>query len=147
MKIISFAWTTPALLAGRKTVTRRDWSPEYARRFSAGELVQAYDRSPRLKGKCVATIRIVSVTWEPDSDAPDSDYEAEGFGWMVEQQEATLDDLYAQALNDGMNPEEDPRVWSYENKLRDRGALSFEDFDVWRQQGGWSWVCRFEVVS
>lgn len=41
MRIISFAWTSPALLAGAKTVTRRDWDDSYARRFSAGELVAA----------------------------------------------------------------------------------------------------------
>jgi hypothetical protein len=39
MMTISFAWTTPALLAGHKTVTRRDWDAEYAIRFAAGQLV------------------------------------------------------------------------------------------------------------
>jgi len=46
MKIISFAWTTEASLAGRKTATRRCWSEGYARRFKSGDLVQAYDRNP-----------------------------------------------------------------------------------------------------
>lgn len=58
MKIISFAWTTPQLLRGEKTVTRRDWSDKYARQFRAGDLVQAYDKSPRAGGKRVATIEI-----------------------------------------------------------------------------------------
>ena len=30
-------------LCGAKTVTRREWSPAYARSFSAGELVNAYE--------------------------------------------------------------------------------------------------------
>ncbi|MBW2053822.1 MAG: ASCH domain-containing protein [Deltaproteobacteria bacterium] len=46
MKIVSFAWTTEALLAGRKTVTRRCWNERYAGRFKSGDLVQAYDRNP-----------------------------------------------------------------------------------------------------
>ena len=33
MKIISFAWTTGALLAGAKTTTRREWSRGYADRW------------------------------------------------------------------------------------------------------------------
>jgi hypothetical protein len=33
---ISFAWTTPALVADRKRCTRRDWSADYAARFREG---------------------------------------------------------------------------------------------------------------
>lgn len=32
-KLISFAWTSPALKSGNKTVTRRQWDATYARRF------------------------------------------------------------------------------------------------------------------
>ena len=53
MKIISFAWTTEALLAGIKTCTRRDWNDDYARRFKNGEFCQAFDRNPRAGGKRV----------------------------------------------------------------------------------------------
>src|SRR3712207_3360782 len=63
--MISFAWTTPALLAGKKTVTRRDWSDDYARRFRPGLIVDAYDQSPRRGGRKIGTIRIVSVRKEP----------------------------------------------------------------------------------
>jgi uncharacterized protein YqfB (UPF0267 family) len=64
VKIISFAWTTPQLLAGKKTVTRRDWSDKYARQFRAGDLVQVYDKSPRAGGKRVAVIEIKSIKLE-----------------------------------------------------------------------------------
>lgn len=84
--IISFAWTTPALLAGAKTVTRREWKPEYASRFKVGMLVDAWDRSPRTgKGKKVATIRLTRdpyLQWT--DDLPRSHYEREGFVWMEE---------------------------------------------------------------
>jgi hypothetical protein len=33
---LSFAWTTPALIADRKSCTRRDWSADYAARFRDG---------------------------------------------------------------------------------------------------------------
>lgn len=62
MRIISFAWTTEALLSGKKSVTRRTWREC---RLQPGELVQAWDKSPRAKGKRVGTIRIKGVTREP----------------------------------------------------------------------------------
>jgi hypothetical protein len=87
MRIISFAETTPALLAGEKTVTRRDWTRAYAKGFKAGDLVQAWNKSPRSgsarkKARCVAVIRIVSITRERYSDAPIGDWEAEGFDYL-----------------------------------------------------------------
>ena len=80
MKIISFAWTTPALIAREKTVTRREWSEPYARSFKPGELVQAWDKLPRAGGKRVGTIRIESVTYS--NDYPHHDYSLEGLSWM-----------------------------------------------------------------
>ncbi len=59
--IISFAWTTAALLEGRKTVTRREWTDKHAAKFKPGDLVDAWDKSPRFKGKKVAVIRIVAI--------------------------------------------------------------------------------------
>jgi len=83
MMTISFAWTTPALLAGVKTVTRRDWNPEYAARFRAGQLVAAYDRQPRYRGRQVATIRLTQPPYrQSTADAPESDWEAEGFAYL-----------------------------------------------------------------
>jgi hypothetical protein len=83
MKIISFAHTTPALLAGAKTVTRRDWKPRTAASYSVGEIVQAWDKNPRIGGRKVAEIRLTQAPYlESTADAPDADYAAEGFAYM-----------------------------------------------------------------
>lgn len=120
MRLISFAWTTPALLAGRKTVTRRDWNPEFARRFHKGDLVGAYNRSPRHGGEQVAIIRL---TEEPcrewTSDAPPEDYEAEGFAYLQE----------AGKKVDGMEPRTLWRIWHWPSTAR------------------FLWVVRFELVE
>ena len=62
--IISFARTTPALLNGCKTVTRRDWKDVHAAKFKEGDLVDAYDKSPRNGGHKVATIRIIREPYQ-----------------------------------------------------------------------------------
>ena len=87
MKIISFGKTTPALLAGRKTVTRREWAAKHAASFAAGELVQAWNQSPRVKGSHrVGTIRLTEEPYLEQSDKiPLTDYEREGFGYLDEQ--------------------------------------------------------------
>jgi hypothetical protein len=86
VKIISFAWTTPALLAGRKKVTRREWSKDYAQRFKAGDLVAAYDKNPRNGGKQIATIRLTHDPYlERTDQMPGSDYEDEGLKYFEEQ--------------------------------------------------------------
>lgn len=82
MKIISFVWTVEALLAGKKTVTRRFWTDNYAEQFKAGDLVQAYDRSPRFKGKQVAIIRLIQTPYEESlSLMTDEEEKAEGGLW------------------------------------------------------------------
>jgi hypothetical protein len=62
--IISFAWTTEALLNGKKTVTRRDWPDSHARKFRVGAIVTAYDKQPCWGGRPVARIQIVSIRRE-----------------------------------------------------------------------------------
>jgi len=117
-RIISFAWTVPALLARQKTVTRRDWKPNYARQFKAGHLAFAFDRSPRAGGKQIAVIRLTAGPyWERGCDMPDSDYEAEGFAFL-QQHRLTVN---------GTPPRE---LWQ-QMKASDDGV----------------WVVRFEVVS
>ena len=117
MRIISFAWTTPALLAGRKTCTRREWDDGYARRFHAGDLIAAYDKSPRSGGKQVATIRLTSNPYKAlTSDMPDSDWEAEGFAYLTE----------IGAKVNGHTPRE---LW-----------------DDWHRRPVTLWVVRFELV-
>ena len=81
MNIISFAWTTAQLLEGKKTVTRREWSDDYAKRFKIGDRVCAYNKNPRNGGKKVAVIRITSIYKEWLHDMPESDVEAEGGRW------------------------------------------------------------------
>lgn len=80
MKEISFNWTAPALLAGRKTCTRREWKYGWAIGFQKGELVGALDRQRRYGGKRLALIRITERPYqESTAQAPESDWEAEGF--------------------------------------------------------------------
>lgn len=82
---ISFAWTTPALLARAKSATRRMWAPSHAAKFRAGQIVDAYDRSPRLGGRRVATIRIARDPWKQRTGLMDDvvDYEREGIRHMA----------------------------------------------------------------
>ena len=83
MRIISFAWTTTALLAGCKTVTHREWLQKFAGGWRKGTVAQAYDKSPRFKGVRVGHIELTQDPYqERTCDIPDEDYEAEGFGWM-----------------------------------------------------------------
>lgn len=116
-KIISFAWTTPPLLANRKTRTRRQWDDNYAKSFKMGDVCQAYNRHPRFKGKKVATIKITGKKKEDISLMPDDDYEKEGFKYMEEQ---------------GL------KVWGKDPRQ------AFED---WRNDGGIYWVVDFEVLE
>ena len=121
MRIITFAETTPALLAGRKTVTRRDWKPQYAAKFHAGDELAAWDKNPRTKqGKQVAVIRLTAdPVLERASDAPEEDFEGEGFGYMTE---------HGLRLFGGQKPEE---VWAW-----------------WQASTQTQlWVVRFELVG
>jgi len=90
--ILSFAWTTEALLAGQKTCTRRRWS---SRHFGAwrqawrkGRLEhQAWDKVPRAGGKRVGTIRLTCEPYkERLADMPESDVLAEGGMWASKQE-------------------------------------------------------------
>lgn len=84
MRMIAFAWTTPQLLRGEKTVTRRTWSTRHAKGFHAGDLVAAYDQSTRAGGKQVGTIRLTADPYQERIDAiPEADIAAEGFPGMV----------------------------------------------------------------
>ena len=86
MLIISFAWTSPAIRARRKLRTRRSWSPEYAGKFKAGSVCQAYDKGPRVGGKQICFIRLTKAPWLQNTRELDDkdDYELEGFAYMDE---------------------------------------------------------------
>lgn len=90
MKIISFAWTTPQLLDGSKTCTRRHWNDRYANTFRVGDRVKAYDKNPRAKGKWVATIEITAVYKERLDRMPEADVDAEGGRWINAEEFAAM---------------------------------------------------------
>lgn len=92
MAYLSYAWTTPQLLEGRKTVTRRNWTAKFARQFRPDRVADAYDKSPRNGGKRVDSVRILSVRKEPLSRmTKEPDYGAqeaarEGFAGLTGSQ-------------------------------------------------------------
>jgi len=127
MRNISFAWTTPALVAGAKTVTRREWTDRYARWFKKDMLVAAYDRQPRFKGKKVATLRLTAdAKKERYNDVTDDDWEDEGFAWLQEH---------------GIN------MPVYDKGRRRRMIRPSVLFRTWRGNPDPVWVVRFEVIS
>lgn len=82
--IISFAWTTPAVVLGEKCETRRDWKPSTIaavwRAMEKGELVDAYSKSSRFGGKAFGKVRILKLVEEEDSRTIKSpSWRAEGF--------------------------------------------------------------------
>lgn len=84
--IISFAWTTEALLESRKKRTRRYWSLAYAKRFAVGSSHQAYDRLPRVHGKQVGVVEITKIPHtELTATMTEEDYELEGLKYMEEK--------------------------------------------------------------
>lgn len=123
--ILSFGYTSPALLAGAKSVTRRDWKQQHADRFRPGQIVDAYDRSQRVGGRKIAEIRIAESYLPiayPIATMPDSDYEAEGFRWLYEHYSVP------------------PRSAPFPD-------FSLGSFRAWRASGAVLYVVRFELVS
>jgi hypothetical protein len=128
---ISFAWTSPALVLGHKTCTRRDWDPGYASRMKRGAVLSAWDRQPRFHGNHIAFIRLLSdATWTPMSEMPDSDYQAEGFEFMYSHPEIMTKTI------EGL-----PRDHFITH------VLSKEGFENWRGNSGSMYVVRFEVLQ
>lgn len=119
MRIISFAWTTPALLAGVKCVTRRDWQDRYALSFEKGERCQAWDKSPRTgQGKRVGTIELTaSPVKESTRNIPGEDWVNEGFEYLA-------------ATGTYEESERAERIWT-----------------DWRGAPRCLWVIRFRLVS
>ncbi len=127
MKIISFAWTTSALIEERKTVTRRECKEgDYYGRFEKGDVLQAFNRSPRFKGEPVGYIVLLEKPYkEKLSSMPDDDYEGEGFGFYDE------------------NPELVPKYWR--KTFKDYGISSFRQwFRLMKRSNLEMWVLRFE---
>lgn len=107
-----------AILAGEKTVTRRQWKDSHAAKFKAGAVVDAWRGNPRNGGEKFAQLKITSVTYEANAAIPMRDYWLEGFhharmhGWSEV-------------------------AGHFTNK---------QGYQYWRDGGGFSWVVRFEVV-
>jgi hypothetical protein len=84
MAIISFSMTVDELLAGEKTVTRRDWKSSYMwswqQWYEEGRLVHdAYDQIPIAGGEKIGEIRLTDRPyWERLDEMPESDLAAEG---------------------------------------------------------------------
>lgn len=84
---LSFAWTSEAYQAGRKTCTRRLWSDRTLRTWQRAwdqgrRRHKAWDRSPRFKGACIGEFEL---TARPErqrlADMPEADLQAEGGLW------------------------------------------------------------------
>lgn len=120
--IVSYAWTTAALVLGQKTATRRDWSPRTValvrRAIDRGDTVAAYDKSARFGGREIAMLRPASVCSEVASDAPYADWAAEGFHVL-------------QAIGQEF----------------ERGCSALDVWAYWRCSGFSHSVFRFEVLA
>ena len=127
--IISFDWTTPALLAGQKTVTRRGWKPQHAAKFRDRMLVEAWNTSPRnVKGNPhkVATIRLFGSPYiENSADALEADFEAEGFYYLEQQG----------LLIDGLRPTTLWNLWHLPAAAHDLYVVRFEVVELLRGEG------------
>jgi len=83
--IISFAWTTEAVLGGRKKRTRRFWSRDYAMRFKPDSQHQGYNRLPRVGGHQIGVVTIIQLPYaQLASLMTEEDYELEGLKYMEE---------------------------------------------------------------
>lgn len=119
--ILSFAMTTEAARARRKTVTRRRWTDKHAQKFikRIGQLAEGWTASPHRKGKPFCKFRILHVYKEKTCLIPDSDWEAEGFAYMEEH-----------------------------GLLLEKDLTCSELWEQWREDPELeTWVIRFEIVE
>lgn len=128
MRAISFGWTTPPLLAGAKSVTRREWQDAHAARHHEGMRLYALNKDYRYGGERIAIVRLTAdPVKEPSSMAPETDYADEGFAWF-EQHPHMLPPNFRKRLG-----------------LDERGELSRRAFRMWLSGDHVFWVVRFAV--
>lgn len=122
--IISFGWTTPALVAGHKTVTRRDWNPKHAAKFKAGMLVDAWNTSPRNVHMNPHKVAVIRLTRDPylqrTRQAPIEDWDAEGFEYLSERG----------VLVGGKTPETLWNEWHQHDNTNELYVVRFEVVEV-----------------
>lgn len=134
MSWISFGQTSAPLLAGRKTMTWREWNDRYAQQFVDRAacsdphcLVDAYDRLPRNGGKKIATIRLLSVEKTRYGQLDDDDWEHEGLAYLHEHPEHHPKRLFNQKFTPDM--------------------VTFDAFRRRRTADEVGWCIRFELVE
>jgi len=84
---VSFAYTTDAVIMGRKKRTRRNWVIAHARKFHNGQIATFYGPNPRNGGQVMGSILVRAAPWRQNTRMLifPFDYEAEGFDYMTEQ--------------------------------------------------------------
>jgi hypothetical protein len=116
--MISFAWTTLALLCGEKTKTRRSWSDDYAAKFKAGMLVDAYDKSPRIGGLKIGEIEIrCDPLLQRTGNMTENDYKDEGLKWMEENSIYVPARMVGSKRVESMKPREFFEQWKLSDEL------------------------------
>lgn len=140
---ISLAWTTEALLMGRKTSTCRDWKDSHAQRFRAGCIVTALDRDARWGGKPIAALRLThDAIWGDIFDVLGNDaYEAEGFAYFDERV-AAGDANAARLLKKNLDIQTGDTLLAYLDRYQ-RARLAYPSDAL-----GWGeWIIRFELLG
>jgi len=98
------------------------WDDDYARSFHEGDICQAWDRSPRIKG--AKRVAMISLTTNPKkqhiSKMPDEDYEKEGFAYLAEKHLTIFGDSPDKAFQ-SWRDKGDKEYWVIDFKLEDEG--------------------------
>ncbi|KKL53620.1 hypothetical protein LCGC14_2273620, partial [marine sediment metagenome] len=100
-KWLSFGWLTPAVLAGQKTLSLRDWGPVEAQSWQRAQLAFCYDKEPSKGGNKMALLRISHTPYKRQANKlRNSEFYAAGL-------------MYAQSMGlrhpKGLTPEQ---IWS-----------------------------------
>lgn len=117
MMIVSFAWTTNAFLSGIKTETRRFWDEAYMERWyrsvvKDNNIFQAYDKSPRFKGKLIGYAKLLEKPYREALKLVTDEVEIrEGHLWGNAEG-------YIKAMSESGTGEESPFVIKF-NKIGD----------------------------
>lgn len=133
---ISFAYTTPAVQAKIKRVTRRDWTDGYARMVQRqiGHTVLALTKQRRFGGTEICPIILESVRREPMSEMPDEDFKLEGFEYLAGMT-GGIRLLVKNLWPDYPGPQPIPP--------QIQKQVAWDCFNHWRLSGGVRWTVRF----